>query len=63
MDEDVRVCVSISPDADGFVRRECPTCDREFKWRPTPVDEDPVPVPDGGYCCQYCGVQAGAEAC
>lgn len=22
-------------DSDGFLRRECPTCEREFKWLPS----------------------------
>ena len=30
----------------------------ELKWRPTPEGEESVPVPDGGYFCAYCGVQA-----
>lgn len=45
-------------DSDGFIRRECPTCERELKWRPTPEGEEGTPPPDGGYFCPYCAVQA-----
>jgi hypothetical protein len=61
-DEKVELSVTIPLDADGFLRRECPTCERELKWMPTPEGVEPVPVPDGGYFCPYCGVQAGPEA-
>jgi hypothetical protein len=43
-------------DGDGFLRRECPTCEREFKWLPT--DEEGTPPQDGGYFCPYCRIQA-----
>jgi hypothetical protein len=51
-------------DSDGFLRRECPTCEREFKWRPNQTEspEDVVPADDAGYFCPYCGVQAPADA-
>ena len=61
--EDVALEMSLPLDSDGFLRRECPTCEREFKWLYTPAEagasEDAeAPVPDGGYFCPYCGVQA-----
>jgi len=45
-------------DSDGFLRRQCPACGREFKWRPTPttgeaVAEPPAP-PAHAYFCPYC---------
>jgi hypothetical protein len=46
-------------DGQGFLRRECPLCEREFKWHhgPTkgaPLDEsEPVE-----YFCPYCGENA-----
>lgn len=58
MDDEVRIAVSVPVDSDGFLRRECPTCEREFKWLPSD-DEDSSEQPDpGGYFCPYCGVQA-----
>jgi hypothetical protein len=50
--------VSFPLDSEGFLRRKCPTCDREFKWRNTPAGEQGVPQPAGGYFCPYCGVQS-----
>jgi hypothetical protein len=45
-------------DADGFLRRECPHCEREFKWRPTPEGEEGVDAPEDGYVCPYCATRA-----
>lgn len=45
-------------DEDGFLRRECPSCEREFKWRPTPDHEESEPAPAEGYCCPYCAERA-----
>lgn len=62
-DDDVTLEMSMPLDSEGFLRRECPTCEREFKWLPTPEgDETAAPVADGGYFCPYCGVQAQANA-
>ena len=58
-DDDVALEMSMPLDSDGFLRRECPTCEREFKWFHTPAEEgSAAPVIDGGYFCPYCGVQA-----
>jgi hypothetical protein len=55
--------MSIPLDSDGFLRRECPTCEREFKWLPNTSDEgDTDSVRGGGYFCPYCGVQAPPTA-
>jgi len=61
VDDRIELNMSLPLDADGFLRRECPTCEREFKWRPAPEGEEGeegVPAEDGGYYCPYCGVQA-----
>lgn len=53
------ISVSVPLDGDGFLRRECPTCEREFKWRPSADDEGDTLQPDpAGYFCPYCGIQA-----
>jgi hypothetical protein len=58
-DDEVALAMSLPLDSDGFLRRECPTCDREFKWFPNTDDEvASTEAPDGGYFCPYCGVQA-----
>lgn len=62
-DDQVHVGMSLPLDSDGFMRRECPTCEREFKWlHGSPANEDATPVPIGGYFCPYCGIQAPADA-
>lgn len=53
--------MSVPLDGDGFLRRECPTCEREFKWHVS-SDEDSEPVPTGGYYCPYCRVQAPSDS-
>lgn len=58
-DDEVTLGMSVPLDSDGFLRRECPTCEREFKWLPSTSDEDEAaPPPDGGYFCPYCAIQA-----
>ena len=47
---------------DEFLRRECPTCEREFKWLPASEDDDAASMLNGGYFCPYCGVQAPDDA-
>jgi hypothetical protein len=48
MDSSIVLCVSehqlsmsFPLDSDGFLRRVCPSCEREFKWLPTPEGEEP----------------------
>jgi len=47
-------------DSDGFLRRECSTCEREFKWYVS-RDAEGEPVPVGGYYCPYCAIQAPSD--
>ncbi len=54
--------MSVPLDSDGFLRRECPTCEREFKWLPAPEDQEAAEPPDGGYFCPYCANQAPADS-
>lgn len=63
-EDEVMLEMSLPLDSEGFLRRECPTCEREFKWLPSSDDEDAdIAVPDdGGYFCPYCGVQAPADS-
>ncbi|WEV71906.1 hypothetical protein [Bifidobacterium sp. ESL0790] len=42
-------------DDDGFLHRECPNCEQEFKWFPT--DDDSYGVEQ--YFCPRCGKAAG----
>jgi hypothetical protein len=53
---DIELGVPLPLDSDGFLRRECPTCEREFKWLPAQGEAEATPPADGGYFCPYCGV-------
>jgi DNA-directed RNA polymerase subunit RPC12/RpoP len=62
-EDEVSIAMSLPLDSEGFLRRECPTCEREFKWFTDEDDDsDGEPIPDGGYHCPYCGVQAPPDA-
>src|ERR1035441_6564583 len=62
-DDEVTREVPVPLDSDGFLRRRCPTCEREFKWLGTfDEEEDAEGVADGGFFCPYCGVQAPPDA-
>jgi DNA-directed RNA polymerase subunit RPC12/RpoP len=71
MSDDVQLSVPLPLDGDGFLRRECPTCEREFKWLPSPDETEgedagaaavePTEAPES-YYCPYCGVTAPPEA-
>lgn len=54
--------MSVPLDSDGFLRRQCPTCEREFKWKPADEDAEETPAPEGGYFCPYCAVQAPPDS-
>jgi hypothetical protein len=61
-DDEVTLGMTVPLDSDGFLRRECPTCEREFKWLAAVDEEDASDVPDGGYFCPYCAIQAPSDA-
>ena len=63
-DGEVSFGMTIPLDADGFLRRECPTCEREFKWRQAEPEhaQEVASADDVGYFCPYCGVQAPVDA-
>ena len=48
--------VELPLDSHGFLRRQCPHCQREFKWHHGPVGELPNDAPEvNEYHCPYCG--------
>jgi DNA-directed RNA polymerase subunit RPC12/RpoP len=62
-DDEVELSMSLPLDSDNFLRRECPTCEREFKWLHNTADEPSTEQADAaGYFCPYCGVQAPQDA-
>lgn len=52
---DIEIPVTIPLDSDGFLRRECPTCEQEFKWY-AHEDDDPDAETVDQYFCPLCGV-------
>jgi hypothetical protein len=46
-------------DREGFLRRACPTCNRELKWKPGGGSGEP---PERGLACPYCGIRSSAGA-
>ena len=61
MSDEVEFSMSLPLDSDGFLRRQCPTCEREFKWLHSESGEDAVQI-ESGYYCPYCVIQAPADA-
>jgi len=59
----VEFSVTIPLDSDGFVRRQCPSCQREFKWFHGRTDQAPEDWQDPDtYFCPYCGFEAPNDA-
>lgn len=56
MEDEVELQMTVPLDSEGFLRRKCPTCEREFKWL---ANQDDAPAEDVEvYTCPYCGVEA-----
>jgi len=56
------ISVSLPLDSDGFIRRECPNCERQFKWHDGPANADAETEEVlGTYYCPLCGEPAGAD--
>jgi endogenous inhibitor of DNA gyrase (YacG/DUF329 family) len=60
--ENRQLAMRLPLDPDGFLRRECPTCERELKWRAATEEGAATPPPAGGYFCPYCAVQGPVDA-
>jgi hypothetical protein len=58
----MEISVSLPLDPSGFLRRECPSCAREFKWFYGDTDNAPEDFLDPeNYFCPYCGVTANSD--
>lgn len=54
--------VSIPTDDDNFLRRECPTCEGQFKWHLGPFDDKAAAEPAPAvYYCPLCGIPADTD--
>jgi hypothetical protein len=59
----MEVPVALPLDADGFLRRECPSCEQQFKWHNGPANEEAErEEPPVQYYCPFCGMPAGPES-
>jgi hypothetical protein len=57
------ISVPIPTDHDGYLRRQCPTCNGQFKWHHGPVNDDAANAPDPSvYYCPLCGASAEVDA-
>jgi len=54
--------IPVPLDDDGFLRRACPSCEREFKWLPSEGVSTTVETETQDYFCPYCGSQAKPDA-
>lgn len=61
LDDDISIPVTVPLDSDGFLRRECPTCERQFKWF-VHSEADPDAELVDQYCCPLCGIPAGLDS-
>lgn len=53
----------VFPLDNGFLRRECCACLRQFKWHHGPSDDTPPSaVEPEKYTCPYCGQQGNADS-
>ena len=49
-------------DSNGFLRRECPSCHKPFKWHAGPANEEAEGhPPPPSFFCPMCGKPAGPE--
>lgn len=60
MSEEFSVSLSLPLDDDGFLRRECPSCIREFKWFAHEVGDPDAELVEQ-YFCPLCGVASGGD--
>lgn len=52
---EISIEMNLPLDADGFLRRECPNCERQFKWKPTSSGSDNSENEEvEEYYCPYC---------
>ena len=56
---EIELSVSFPLDSDGFLRRACPACSREFKW--LSIEKEAKSPPLEHYFCPYCGASAARE--
>lgn len=59
----IEIPMTLPLDTDGFLRRECPNCERQFKWHHGPANEEAEQHDEPpAYHCPLCGEPAGHDA-
>lgn len=59
----MEVPIRLPLDSDGFLRRECPDCQQQFKCHHGPASEEAERHADPPtYCCPLCGEPAGPDS-
>jgi len=61
MNDEIRVPMTLPLDSDGFLRRECPSCEQQFKWF-NHEDGDANAEVVNQYFCPLCGVASGVDS-
>lgn len=60
---EIEIPIRLIVDNDGFLRRECPHCQREFKWHHGPANEEAEQQETPpAYYCPLCGQPAGMDS-
>lgn len=59
----MEIAFELPLDEDGYLDRECPLCERLFRWHHGPLDQqiDDDSTSPGAYFCPYCGQQAPVD--
>jgi hypothetical protein len=58
----MEIPVTLPLDPDGFLRRQCPRCERLFKWFHGTTEDAPLDLPDPEvYFCPYCGEESATD--
>lgn len=54
--------IELSLDDDGYLDRQCPSCERHFRWHNRPIEGSASSEPDpDSYFCPYCGFSAAVD--
>lgn len=60
----MEISLKLPVDSDGYLRRQCPRCEREFKWKHGPDDgSDTSTPPRTEVFCPYCGQMSSTDQC
>lgn len=54
--------IELALDDDGYLDRQCPSCERYFRWHYGPIEGAAPGEPDpDSYFCPYCGFRAAID--